>query len=69
MTKQLYYEFSRHMNTIKTDMSTSNSSLNRGTQKINREVQLMREELTARNRMVEQRLFELKKILGELSTY
>jgi len=69
MTKKLYYDFARQMHTIKSDMYTSNNLFNRDTQTMNRQVEKMREELAARNRMVEQRLIELKRILGELVTY
>jgi len=67
LANQLYYDFSREVERLKTNMYATNSTLNKDTQVLTRQLIQLRETMEFRNREIEKRLNDLRRLVQSFS--
>ena len=67
LANQLYYDFNREFEKIKTNMFMTNSNFNRDTQVLTKQLIQLRETMDVRNREMERKLIDLRKLIQEMA--
>lgn len=68
MASQLYYDFSREMERIKSNLYNTNATFTKDTQLLNRQVMQLRTMIELRNKEMDKHLAELKRMIYLLAT-
>lgn len=68
IVNQLYYDFTREVEKLRNNMSMTNSNFSHESQMLTRQVMQLKESMEYRNREMERKINDLRKMVQTLST-